>query len=217
MIGWVMLAVARGNPVDIPATDSVASYRIDRTEVSVSDFEEFFADAGYSTRAFWSDDGWTWAQRHPLGAGAEARASGREGDHPVVAVTFFEAQAYCRFKGGDLPTAAQWEGAVCGGKKPYPWGTGTDRKVSWFAEGKYGRITGVSTWPVDSGEENASLHGLLHGAGNVWEWTQERVGGWVGLRGGSFSNLPSYCTCNHTELALPDEARLTAGFRCAWP
>ena len=216
MLGWLMLAVAQGDPVDIPATEGLASYRIDRGEVSVSDFEGFVSAGGYLKRDFWSEQGWAWIQENKNGAGAQARLSGRKGDHPVVAVSFFEAEAYCRSKGGKLPSAAQWENAVCGSNGPYPWGEGTDREVSWFAEGKYGRVESVSTWPVHSGEANASPHGLLHGAGNVWEWTQANVGDWVVLRGGSFSNLPSYCTCKQVELAKPGESRLTAGFRCAW-
>jgi len=217
MLGWLMLALAHGDALDIPATDGLASYRIDRGEVSVSEFESFVTAGGYLAREYWSEDGWDWIQENKAGAGVLARSSNRAGDHPVVAVTLYEAEAYCRSKGGSLPSAAQWQQAVCGAKGPYPWGEGIDRKVAWFAEGKYGKIESVTTWPVHSGEDNASPHGLLHGAGNVWEWTQEQVGDWWVLRGGSFSNLPSYCTCTHKELATPADSRLTTGFRCVWP
>ncbi|MEK7155814.1 MAG: SUMF1/EgtB/PvdO family nonheme iron enzyme, partial [Patescibacteria group bacterium] len=51
-------------------------------------------------------EGRAWRAEHPSGAGATARASGRSGDHPVVAVTFWEAEAYCAWRGGALPGRA---------------------------------------------------------------------------------------------------------------
>ncbi len=200
MGAWLLLAVALGDPVAIPASEALASYRIGRFEVSIAQFEAFAAGGGYANPVHWSEPGRAWLQTHPEGAGAVVRAAGRSPDHPVVGVNRFEAEAYC---------ASQSE--------PYPWGEGVEREVRWFAEGKYGRIESVATAPVESGAENASPFGLVHGAGNVWEWTADTVGGSGSLRGGSFMNLPSYCTCRHEERARVEEARLTAGFRCAWP
>ncbi len=218
MVAWLLVAVALGDPVAIPATDSLASYRIDRFEVSVAQFEAFAAGGGYANPAHWSEAGRVWLQTHPNGAGARVRLSGRSSDHPVVGVTRFEAEAYCAAQGGRLPTGAEWGQAVCApGGGPYPWGDGVDREVRWFAEGKYGRLESVATASVESGAENASPFGLVHGAGNVWEWTSDSLGNSGTLRGGSFMNLPSYCTCRHEERARVEEARLTVGFRCAWP
>ena len=39
---------------------------------------------------------------------------------------------------------------------------------------------------------------------------------WRTLRGGSYENLPSYCSCTHREPATPADVRLTVGFRCAY-
>ncbi len=241
-------------PVDIPAGSfrlgsgrapdespvrevSLPAYRIDATEVTVEDFERFVAGGGYAEPRWWSEAGSTWLRAHPDGAGGQLRASGRPGEHPVVAVTWFEADAYCRWAGGSLPSEAQWEHAACGaGGKRYPWGDAEDFDAVWYKEGKYGQLTGVQTAPA--GTEAPALRspfGVLHAAGNVWEWTADGYdAGWYArapatnpvnsearpwrtLRGGSFSNLPSYCTCTHREPAAPDEVRLTTGFRCAYP
>ena len=155
------------------------------------------------------------------------RAAGRAGDHPVVAVTWFEADAYCRAAGGALPTESQWEYAACGeGGRRFPWGD-DERDATWYTEGKLGHLKGVSTRAVrDADPALASPFGLAHMAGNVWEWTADGYqreagapdpGPWKTLRGGSYANLPSYCGCAHREPALPERVSFSAGFRCAYP
>ena len=225
-----------GREPDAPVRQvTLSAYRIDRTEVSIQAYE-LWAAQGYRTRDPWSDAGWAWLQEHPTGAGAVRRAAGRSADHPVVAVTWFEADAYCRAQGGQLPTEAQWEHAACGdGGQRFPWGESEDVSPAWYAYGKHGVVQGVLTEPV--GRQDATLHspmGLLHAAGNVWEWTADGydrdgtsgdatdpVGPadspWRVLKGGSFTSLPSVCSCSHREPALPDRVAYTTGFRCAWP
>lgn len=209
----------------------LSAYRIDRTEVTVADYEAFLRE-GYRLQSAWSEAGWAWRAQH--GAVPAMNRSGRQAAHPVVAVSWFEAAAYCRWRGGALPTEAQWERAACGGQPgPYPWGTQTTRPARWTTRMHPTDTLTVATAPV--GEDPLpSPTGLKHAAGNVWEWTadwyhreayqsgsgtdpQGPAGGtWRTLRGGSFANLPSYCTCTHREPAAPDQRRLTAGFRCAY-
>jgi formylglycine-generating enzyme required for sulfatase activity len=202
--------------------DSGASFGLDRTEVDLATFERFAA-VGYGRPELWSAEGRTWLAAHPEGSGAVARAAQRGVEHPVVAVTWYEAEAFCHWRGGRLPTGVEWERAACDpGAGPYPWGAGQPEGIVWFDEGKYGMVERVATAPVS--EQAAALRspsGLLHAAGNVWEWTADPwpgapQGPWKTLRGGSYSNLPSYCTCGHQEPARPDEPRLTVGFRCAY-
>lgn len=225
-------------PDERPVRDvTLSAYRIDRTEVSIEAFEAFVAAGAYRDPKWWSTAGWAWAEAHPVGADATVRAAGRAGDHPVVAVTWWEADAYCRWKGGALPTEAQWEHAACddaGGR--YPWGDDEDFAAAWYKEGKHGQIEAVKTMAVTAQDAAlASPFGLLHAAGNVWEWTADAYDArwyadapstdpvnaadrpWRAARGGSFVNLPSYCSCTHREPVAPDEVRLTMGFRCAYP
>lgn len=225
-----------GRAPDAPTrTVALSAFRIDRTEISISAYERFVRD-GWKDRSAWSDAGWAWAEAHPGGAGAETRAAGRPDAHPVVAVTWFEADAYCRWAGGTLPTEAQWERAACGGERQrYPWGDDPDQTFRTNDTAKFGHLDSVRTAPVtDQDPSLASAVGALHMAGNVWEWTADwyhrtgtageaavdptgpPTGTWRVLRGGSYMNLPSYCTCTHREPAEPARVALTTGFRCAW-
>ncbi len=224
---------------DAPPRDvTLSAYRIDRTEVTIAAFEAFMAGP-VAERDHWSEAGWAWHQAHPQGAGADLRAADRSADHPVVAVTWFEADAYCRSVGGHLPTEAQWEHAACGGgDQRYAWGDSEEVSASWYSGGKFGHIQAVHTVAAtDQDPSLASPFGLLHTSGNVWEWTADhyhRQGyepagqattdpasaqetPWRVLRGGSFMNLPSYCRCTHREPAMPDRVAFTTGFRCAYP
>lgn len=210
-----------------------SAYRIDRTEVTIAAFEAF-ASGAWGERRWWSDEGWLWAEAHPGGAGPALRRAGRATDHPVVAVTWFEADAYCRAQGGALPTESQWERAATGdGNRRFPWGE-TEQGGTWAGGEKYAVLQDMGTASVTSQDRSlASPFGLLHMAGNVWEWTRDRYdrdgargdatdptgptdGPWRTLRGGSFANLPSSCTTTHREPALPDRVALTTGFRCVY-
>ncbi len=212
---------------DSPArTVQVPAFRIDRTEVSVAEFEAF-ARTAWEREVWWSAEGWAWAKQHPRGAGAAMRAAGRRGDHPVVAVSWFEAEAYCRSQGGRLPSEEEWELAACGGRATrFPWGDSEPAGVPWYDEGTTGHVAGVDTRPVHEAVPGTEgPFGLLHVSGNVWEWTSGAYGRpgpdgrprWRTLRGGSYTNLPSYCTCSHREPAAPERVAFTTGFRCAYP
>jgi formylglycine-generating enzyme required for sulfatase activity len=217
-------------------TITLSPYRIDLTEVSIQEFEKFVA-TGWDQDDSWTPEGLQWRTDHPEGAGATHRRAGRDEDHPVVAVSWFEADAYCRWKGGHLPTEAQWEQAACRGQKEgrFAWGDDEMVEAPWYSAGKYGHLQSVLTKSVaDAPETQQTQDGLYHTTGNVWEWTSDwyhaqhyQTGGiqdpkgpdsgtWKTLRGGSFMNLPSYCTCTHREPAHPTRVAYTTGFRCAY-
>lgn len=121
---------------------------------------------------------WEWKAgadwRHP--EGPDSSLDGR-GDHPVVHVSWFDARAYCRWKGGRLPTEAEWEYAARGGidQKQNVWGDepvvpqrcniwqGTFPVTNLLEDGFF------ATSPVRQFEPNG--YGLYDMAGNVWEWT----------------------------------------------
>ncbi|GAC1644409.1 MAG: formylglycine-generating enzyme family protein [Herpetosiphon sp.] len=103
-----------------------------------------------------------------------ARPPVEMGNHPVVDVTWDEAQAFCRWLSREagrtlrLPSEAEWEKAARGtdGRR-FPWGD------EWNPEAANTRESGIgSTTPVGGNHAWASPYGVLDVAGNVWEWTQ---------------------------------------------
>jgi formylglycine-generating enzyme required for sulfatase activity len=89
-------------------------------------------------------------------------------DHPIVRVTWDEAQAYCEWAGCGLPTEAQWEYAARGGQDglKYPWGSEISPEHANYAGSKWKGTSPVRSYP-------ANAWGLYDMAGNVWEWVAD--------------------------------------------
>ncbi len=195
---------------------TLSPYWIDRTEVSQSGYQACI-DGGACT------------------APATAFDPATTGAYPVVSVTYTQAQEYCAWAGGRLPTEAEWERACTGGDaRVYPWGdeTPTCDLANTMACGAAG-ANAVS--PVDGAPGGASAEGALNLAGNVWEWTadwyaadayaqhdvQDPVGPVSGTervyRGGSSGNDASLARCrNRANTYNPDVGGTGLGFRCAY-
>jgi formylglycine-generating enzyme required for sulfatase activity len=143
-------------------------YWIDKYEVTHGAFRVFADDGGYTDRAYWSEKGWEWLQKQEIG-GMPRTCGGNIDDHPVACVTWYEAEAYARWRGGRLPTEAEWEYAARGPESSiYPWGNEFDPALCNV-------VDAGGTLPVGSFPAGASWVGALDMAGNVMEW----VGDWL--------------------------------------
>jgi formylglycine-generating enzyme required for sulfatase activity len=162
-------------------------------------------------------------------------------DHPVVHVSWNDAQAYCAWAGTRLPSEAEWEFAARGGAEGtrFPWGDDLCAEGVPRCNVFRGRFPDAPAdgWmpapqPVRSGEPNG--FGLFNVCGNVWEWCADwyspgyhaetpaidpvgvRPGDRRSLRGGSFLCHDSYC--NRYRLSArhantPESAASNIGFR----
>ena len=183
----------------------LGAFEIDAYAVSNDMFARFVAQTGYRTQAeavgsafvfsgllpddypptrgvagapWWREvEGADW--RHP--EGPQSDLDGR-GDHPVVQVSWHDAQAYCGWASARLPTEAEWEYAARGGlvQQRFPWGRsltpGGEHRMNVFqgefptqntAKDGYAGTAPVSAYPPNP-------FGLHNMTGNVWEWTADR-------------------------------------------
>jgi iron(II)-dependent oxidoreductase len=147
-------------------------YWIDATEVTVEAYADFVEAGGYDTERWWSPDGWEWRQGQSIELPAKCVEGGQPRDEPQVCVTFWEAEAYAAWRGGRLPTEAEWEFAARGPEsRVYPWGDEFDPDLANL-DGATG-LAGVGSFPG-----GASWVGAYDMAGNAMEWVSD----WWSLR-----------------------------------
>ncbi len=102
-------------------------------------------------------------------------------DHPVVHISYFDAEAYAKWKGMNLPTESQWEYAARGGldSKHFVWGDiplSEDEPNINIWQGNFPNentlVDGfLTTSPVKYFKPNG--YGLYDMSGNVWEWVAD--------------------------------------------
>lgn len=183
---------------------------------------------------------WRWTPgaswRTPEGPGSSF--AGRD-EHPVVHVTYEDAERYADWVGSSLPTEAEWELAARGGLDgaAFAWGEEPESagerlanywhgEFPWRPEPGYGSTTPVGSYPPNG-------YGLFDMAGNVWEWTTDWYGGNERqsldpsqpqfpiprkvVKGGSFLCADSYCQRYRPAARRPqmiDTGMSHIGFRC---
>jgi iron(II)-dependent oxidoreductase len=218
----------------------VDRFFLDRYPVTNEDYYEFVAAGGYQQSAMWDpvilpavldfvdqtgQPGprfWTDGRYHPGKA-----------DHPVVGVSWYEAQAYARWVGKRLPTDAEW---VKAGSWPvkvaastrlqrrYPWGDTMDStKANLWSSQRKGTVS------VGEYAEGVSVGGVYQLIGNVWEWTRgnfvprDREGevlvqevSMKSIRGGAFDTyFENQATCQFQSGEFAIARKRNIGFRCA--
>lgn len=151
------------------------SFYMDEALVTNLQFSEFVKEAGYETTAERAGGAWGWkAGQYCLVDELCWRtyATPDRGHHPVVLVSWYDAQAFADWAGKELPTEAQWEKAARGGLVArYPWGDDPPINQCNFAQPP---TEHPGTSAVKSFSPNE--YGLYDMVGNVWQWSADSYG-----------------------------------------
>jgi gamma-glutamyl hercynylcysteine S-oxide synthase len=198
-------------------TVELGGYEIDRAPVTNARYRDFVEDGGYRRRELWSDEGWAireregWERpRYWTEDGGERRfdrTDDLEPDLPVMHVSWFEADAYARWRGARLPSEAEWERAAA------------------LTERERGALDQLDFGPGPAGPF----------VGDCWEWTATEFGGYPGfeaypypeysevffhrgykvLRGASWATRTRVARVTFRNWDQPQRRQIFAGFRCA--
>ena len=214
--GAFLLGSDDGAPDEGPAlVQELSAFKIQRYEVTNREYRLFAAASGHRPSFF---------DTHEV--------LGRD-RHPVVGVSWDDANAYCRFYGLRLPTELEWERAARGPDgRDFAWGH--QRPTATRTNGGSATCCGPdasdgypATAPVGTFGPGDTPDGVADLTGNVWEW----VDGWYGphqtpvaqrtdqfriLRGGAWNSDPWRLRATH-RLPYRGDYRFAAngGFRCA--
>lgn len=234
----------------------VLPFDIARTAVSNEEYLEFVQSDGYRDPSYWCSQGWGWRSERELHHPVYWRQHGSSQKpwqvrrfnqwtvlsplEPVMNISWYEANAYCRWANRRLPSELEWEVAAsampseaCGlgiKKNKYPWG---EQLIS----AEYANLDGNLLGPVNVNafSRGDSAFGCRQMLGNVWEWTSTTFQPYPGflpdmyeeysqplfghtkvLRGGSWVTRARVIRNTYRNYYSPDRNDIFAGFRtCA--
>ena len=196
------------------------TFKIDRFEVSNVEYLRFVLGTGADWPKFWREN--PFPEKAAL--------------HPVINVSWYEADAFCRWAGKRLPTEAEWEKAARGGDgRIFPWG---NEPAGWIKSNiahpgskrgfKYPPLANINRY-----DKGASPYGAYQMAGNVSEWVSDwfdpdyyrqgqdnnplgpKTGELKVFRGGSWNEDPEVARSAGRNAGAPDRESYLTGFRCA--
>jgi iron(II)-dependent oxidoreductase len=176
-------------------TLNLPSFKIDKLLTTNAEYASFIKEGGYNRRELWSDEGWAWREREDWQAPLYWQQEDEtwrarnffddcsvEPQHPVTGISWYEAEAYARFRGKRLPTEAEWEKAASWDaanekSRRYAWGDEEATPALCNFNNHYWGTTAVGSFP-----NGASPYGCLDMTGNVWEWTSDAFAGYPGFK-----------------------------------
>jgi iron(II)-dependent oxidoreductase len=221
---------------------------VDVAPVANGEFLEFADAGGYERRELWSEDGWRWRAKekatlprywerigNDVFVRSFADSKPLDPERPVCHVSWYEADAFARWRGKRLPTEAEWERAAS-----WDPATRTKHRDPWGGEAGFAGRANLDqlcfgTAKVGAYPDGASACGAQQLAGDVWEWTASSFDGYPGfepfpyreyseeffggpyrvLRGGSWATQPRAVTTSFRNWDYPERRQIFAGFRCA--
>ncbi len=233
-IGWLAVLATPPGMARPSEMQRIGAFEIDRTEVSIAQFQRF-VDAtrtvtaaertgGNTFEAGWEQRrGWNW--RTPFGAPALV-------NEPAVHVSYEEAAAFCTWAGKRLPTDLEWgeaayterrsqptDGFVTGRSYTYPTG---DSPAGANCLGDCGVVKTVANAVTTRGKGHAEVgttkrgvNGLYDMGANTWEWVNSGASNEKRTRGGSWWYGSQSMRDDHVQTKPVAMSAVYIGFRCA--
>jgi iron(II)-dependent oxidoreductase len=218
----------------------VAPVYLDRFCVTNAEYQRFVDAAGYEQLEFWHEEALPALLDFVDQSGAPGPRYWSDGQYspddqhlPVVGVSWYEAWAYARWVGKQLPSDAEWTKAAAWpvesapgrvAQRRYPWGESFDvRRAHLYGSGHQGPV------PVDEFPGGTSVGGIHQLIGNVWEWTSTPLAdvadptlhvseSVMSVRGGAFDTyFENQATCHFQSGEHALSRRRNVGFRLALP
>ncbi len=222
----------------------IADFELAAYPVTVAQFRPFVEQGGYREERYWSKAGWQYREGGWKAPRFWDDLKWTSANHPVIGVSWYEAEAYCNWLNAQLPTdqtvrlptEVEWEWVARGPEgRIYPWG---DQWEAWRCNNKGLKIQrtsavgafpgGVADWWRVIWSESEGIHDL---AGNVWEWTASEYtadyagahrsvlnadhGGPCVLRGGSWDDAAQWVRGAVRHSGSPHYGGGAWGFRLA--
>jgi formylglycine-generating enzyme len=211
------------------------SFYIGRYEVTNSEFVEFLNSQGnqFEVNTVWIQLSGKWKDLNCRIYEKDNKFFVEKGfeDFPVNYVSWYGANAYCKWRGGRLPTEAEWEYAAKGGKH---YRKKTIKEIEKNLD-KY-------AWFSDNSNENWHKKGLKHGnalgifdiSGNLWEWCSDfynptyyasrskknpqgpEKGDYRVLRGGSWTDKAGMLRISNRNGIIPAANKINVGLRIVY-
>jgi formylglycine-generating enzyme required for sulfatase activity len=206
------------------------SYYIDRLEISASQFSNFLNHHPKKVPLYFQTGLGVTIEK--VGNLYSPRAE--LNNYPANRVSWYGADAYCRWVNKRLPTEAEWEKSARGiDGRVFPWGNEfpTNDRVTFRR--KFNKVGFKALEMVDSMPNGRSPYGVHHMAGNAWEWVSDwyediyyerspfanpkgpNIGVSKVLRGGNWYYKAYYMRTTYRFNEKPGVFKNWQGFRCA--
>ena len=169
--------------------NKVKSFYISKYCVTEKQVKDFIIKGGYNNKYYWSENGWKWKTENDINLPFYWIKKDNKlliknynkfrfikNNLPACHMSYYEAEAICKYLGGRLPTESEWEYVATNkGKTKYPWGNSpsTCRCNLNYS----GCIVDVSSFA--HGNNKKEVCQLF---GNVWEWCQEPLYPYQGFK-----------------------------------
>lgn len=162
---------------------NIPSFSISKYCITEYQYLQFILDGGYSNKLLWSKQGYNWKSENNINMPLywiiqdnnyykkiNNKLYNIKTNLPIIHISYYEAEAFCKWKGGRLPTESEYEYIATNmGKTKFPWGNNPITNL--MCNINYNNYI----VPVNEYENGKNFKGVNQLIGNVWEWCKEPI------------------------------------------